>query len=259
MKRVALILTLMILATACNSVASVKWSVNELTNGHYDPETMLMHDWGPAIVIERGVANSCIERDSEVSGRRHLCRVIDGYEEIGDVKNWVIDYPANPVQMPLSVDGECNDGISWSDGGYGCVIVLQDGSTYEGCQHVTPLNDFICDYRARKHIVLKTSGDAYSYLLRKFWNWSLYTAGSPLACAGGLTGVMMGKSITAPMLADCADGPMDRSAEGVTLDDLRQSEPTIESLEGEPALTPSENPEPDSSVEGMPEVEEVGA
>ena len=43
----------------------------------------LQHHWGPAIVIEAGAANSCVTRGSDVPGRQHYCRVVDGVSGYG--------------------------------------------------------------------------------------------------------------------------------------------------------------------------------
>lgn len=163
-----------------------------------DPGYALAHDWGPAIVLEQGVANSCVTRDSEVAGRANLCRVVDGYEGIGDNRNWLIQFPVG--RGPLGQSGT-------DSSAHGRIIVLDGGSVFEGCDFRSPDNSYLCDYRQRKAIVLKTSGDAYSYALRKLWDWSKY-AGNTAGCATGISGVWAGAKIRLPLLSDCADGPL---------------------------------------------------
>lgn len=167
-----------------------------------DPKRELIHDWSPSRAIETGVVNSCVIRDSDVKGREHLCRVVDGYEEKGDKRNWLIDFSARDPEGPLASEGSNGDP-------HGILIVMDDGATYEGCTWFSPSNDFLCDYRIRKPIVLKTSGNAREYVLRKLWDWAKY-AGNTYGCAQGIGSVMVdGFSISQLFLANCFDGPLE--------------------------------------------------
>jgi hypothetical protein len=123
---------------------------------------------------------------------------VDGYESIGDSRNWLIKFPLN--SGPLAQSGE-------DSSTYGQIIVLDGGQVYEGCDWRSPDNSYLCDYRQRKQIVLRTSGSAYSYVLRKLWDWTKYV-GNTAGCAGGIASLWSGSKVTLPMLTGCADGPM---------------------------------------------------
>jgi hypothetical protein len=157
---------------------------------------------GPYPVIEVGVANSCVDTSSQVSGRQHYCRVVDGYEEIGDRRNWLVRYTfdGRPGGGPIAQSG--ND-----DSYYGRTIITDGGEVFEGCDWRSPDNSYLCDYRIRKPVVTNISGGAWSHVLHKAWAWTKYI-GNALGCAGGIAGVMIGKPITLPLLTDCVDGPM---------------------------------------------------
>jgi len=179
--------------------AAGKVTIIETTD---DPEKVLQHDWSPSQAIERGIANSCVFRDSQVKGREHLCRVIDGHEETGDERNWLVDFPAEPDKGPLSIEGR-------NGGPKGIFIVLDGGTTFEGCDWISPSNDYHCDYRMRKPVVLKTKGNAREFVLRTFWDWSRYAA-SAYGCAEGIAGVLWkGDDIRKFFLSACFDGPLD--------------------------------------------------
>ena len=173
-----------------------------ITSISNDPGRTLRHGWSPSVAIESGVANSCVKRASDVSKREHLCRVVDGYEGVGDGRNWKLDFPTSG-ESPLRVKGS-------NSSKYGFVVVLDGGMVYEGCTWSSPSNDYTCDYRMRKPIVLKTSGNALGYALRKLWSWTKYV-GNTLGCAGGIATLWYGGAsgkVTLPILSDCADGPM---------------------------------------------------
>lgn len=147
--------------------------------------------------------------------------MLDGYEEIGDNRNWLIGYEIGAGQGPLGWSG-----LNLGTGDpYGITIVTHGGTVYEGCWWQSPTNDYLCDFRARKQIVLRTSGSAYSYVLRKLWNWTLYT-GNAAGCAGGIAGLWTGQRVTLPLLSDCVDGPMSSSAAAATV--AIEEGPTIE-------------------------------
>lgn len=163
-----------------------------------DPGKTLQHSWSPGIPIETGVVNSCYRASSDVAGRANVCRVVDGYDQAGDDRNWKITLGGG--YRVLAQYGE-------NSSTYGRVIVLDGGQVFEGCNYYSADTTYNCDYRIRKQIVLKTSGSAYSYVLRKLWNWTKYV-GSAAGCAGGIAGVWTGQRITLPMLSSCADGPL---------------------------------------------------
>jgi len=169
-----------------------------ITSTSQDPHYALRHDWGPYPAIENGIANSCIIRQSTVNGREHLCRVIDGYEELNDNRNWIVKFDIG--EGPLAQAGSDNDQ-------YGQTIVLGDGNVYEGCDWRSPDNSYLCDYHARKQIVIHTSTSGWGYGLRKLWDWTRY-AGDTLGCASGIVSLWYGAKVGAALLSACDDGPM---------------------------------------------------
>lgn len=178
--------------TIATGEVALAYSVTQVTT---DPGRTLRHDYSLSPGIEVGSVTSCMIR-SGPSGRKDLCRVIDGYETI-DNRNWKIDFATN--ESPLSVAGVNNST-------YGMVIVLGNGAIYEGCNWISPANDYICDYRARKEKVMLVSG-TNAYVLRKTWDWIKYV-GTATSCAGGITSAWTGNPITLGALTACADGPL---------------------------------------------------
>lgn len=203
----------------CRTVSEQKW----------DPEFELRHDFSltGANNVEYGKSpTSCVETPSDVENRGTICRVVDGYEGVGDARNWKIDvintaqFP-DPSAPPIQIDGgsssntnanTCRAPELWADVGsqlevYGCGITFDDGSRYEGCAWNAYDDDWWCDYRIRKPVVLKLSTGGWDYVLRKFWAWKSYVA-SAVGCAAGLAAVERGNKVTYPFLVACADGPM---------------------------------------------------
>lgn len=159
-----------------------------------DPGYSLRHDWGPGVLIEQnGGANSCFESGSSAPGRDYYCRVIDGYEAVGDHRNWRVS------GSPIASGGS-------DTSSYGRTIVVDSGQIFEGCDWLSPSNEYICDFRQRKAVVLKTDR-TWSFVLRKAWDWARY-AGDAAGCAGGIAGLWSGGVITVPLLSGCLDGPM---------------------------------------------------
>lgn len=174
---------------------------------------------GPFPAIEVGSANSCIDTRSDVAGRSHTCRVVDGYDTgrpgdppaLRDTRNWLITIHLGNVA-----------GIAHRDDyRYGEAVVLYSGEMFEGCELIDsyPFNPdptdknflntrIVCDYRIRKPVVTNTSTNEWKNVLLKAWHWSGYV-GSVLGCAGGLAGIMAGVGkVTFPLLRGCVDGPM---------------------------------------------------
>lgn len=170
---------------------------------------------GPDPAIENGAVNSCIDTVSNVAGRFHYCRVVDGYDD-GHSSNPVLRDNRNFL---ISIDH--GDVEALHDSANGAAIVLYSGQAFEGCEVIMrypfvpgyyggkPYSKYLCEYRIRKPIVTRTSGsNAWDYVLRKSWHWTLYV-GNDVGCAGGMAGVMAGVGhITFPLLTDCVDGPM---------------------------------------------------
>lgn len=192
-----LVLTVSFVAVGCTGPSgSSTYTVS--TGGNVSHP--LKHDWSPGIPIEQGVVNSCYFTPSDGQTHNSLCRVVDGYEESGDRRNWTIDFPASPPSHPLSVSGVNGSTL-------GMMIVLDDGAMFEGCDWYSPSNDYVCDYRVRKPVAVRISGGGYDYLT-KLWDWSRYVAGGPLSCATGIASVWTGAKITAPLLGSCLSDPM---------------------------------------------------
>lgn len=172
-----------------------------------DPGFQLHHDWGPGILIENGPhGNSCIFADSDVAGRRDICRVLDGIEGYGvnDPGNWLIT-PSDPIngERPIKVTGS-------NAAPYGHTITYDGGSEFEGCWWRSPDNSFLCDYRVRKQVVANPhAAGGWDYFLRKAWNWDRYVLNTA-ECAGGIHALIVGQArVSAFLLNTCLDGPMD--------------------------------------------------
>jgi hypothetical protein len=171
--------------------------------GAPDPGFALRHDFSLSPGIEVGRITSCIDRDSRVSGRDYLCRIIGGYEELDQGGNWHIDAAPSAGRADVVIAAQ---GSNTSP--YGWAIALADGRTFEGCRWISPSNDYDCDYQSSKHVVLEADRtDFFGHALRKLWDWSL-TQGNALGCAGGVVSVWYGGVLTLPFLVDCLDGPL---------------------------------------------------
>jgi hypothetical protein len=171
--------------------------------GPPDPGYALRNDFSLSPGIAPGQLTSCMDRDSNVAGREHLCRRILGHEESGDSANYHLDLgPCGGCTQVSHVIASRGS----NDSPYGMTIVLDNGAVYEGCRWTSPTDDYDCDYFADHQFVMRTGGH-WDFVLRKFWNWTS-AQGNALGCAGGIVGVWYGGVITLPMLADCADGPL---------------------------------------------------
>lgn len=223
---VAGVLALAAVLTGCNT-----WTITEISNGTWDPNLRVDHEWTPYPAIENsGSLNSCVPRYATVEDRAHMCRVIDGVEDVetqyfGDYRNWIIDFGDNAESKPMDVyiarghgDGvrsynlpqglACQPAYFDPTWDLGCTIVLEDGSVYSGCVYQWNGNVYVCDYRNRKPLVMNISGGGWSHILHKGWDWVHYL-GDAAACGSGLGAVSVGAvNITALMLLACVDGPM---------------------------------------------------
>jgi hypothetical protein len=150
---------------------------------------------GPSPVIEAGVANSCLQAPAEGGGVGRLCRVVDGYERIGDMRNWIIriDFgnPASEDWIAGWTDSGTR-GLPWTR--YGRVIVLHDGTMFEGCTleglaRYTIDSDFTkyrCNYRIRKPVTTHIDGHGWDQFLAALWPNFVGDA-DMAACAVGFT------------------------------------------------------------------------
>lgn len=190
--------------TACDPPATTTpggYTVYE--NLHAAPTYPLQHSWSPAIPIEAGVANSCITAtQTEVANRSHFCRVVDGYEETGDHRDWTIIWASRTSPTLAYTKGSI----------YGEQIVLGGGQMYEGCTYNDPGNVmpwYDCDYRIRKPVVFSTdSSNSLHWGLMKLWNWSQYAANEGV-CAFGVRSLWAGLKITVGLIGDCIAQPFE--------------------------------------------------
>jgi hypothetical protein len=163
----------------------------------------LKHTWSPSNPIEDGIANSCIQTAIDDGTNRNYCRVVDGYEETHDNRDWFIRLDSN--RSPV---------MSWAGTGtnWGETIVLDGGMIFEGCDfHYMGQNQgswYDCDYRIRKPVIFNSdSSNSFRWGLNKFWDWGKY-AGSAAGCSFGIASVWGGAKITSALLLDCAAGPL---------------------------------------------------
>lgn len=192
---VACLLPLASVLSACQPQQGVV-----ITSTKTDPGKPLRHDWGPSVVIESGVANSCYFVDeSVVAGKSSICRVVDGYEEVGDKRNWKVTAPNSLILSRPMMDY------------YSYSILLDGGAVFEGCvlnSNSGGTSTFTCDYRIRKISAAGGTGSAVNYFFKKLWNWNKYV-GNTAGCALGISSVWSGTAkITHSMVTGCLGGPM---------------------------------------------------
>ena len=169
-----------------------------------EPQFTLRHDFSLSPGLEPGKVTSCIARGSQVDGRAHLCRVVEGHEAVDDFRNWLVDgqpWESDPIPDSVIIGQSGEASSSW-----GISIVTSSGEQFEGCNWYAPTGDYFCDYKVSRQTVLKTSGEV-DFVLRKFWDWTKYV-GAAGECGVGVTGVWGGAPISAAFLLACADGPL---------------------------------------------------
>lgn len=165
-----------------------------------EPKFTLRHDFSLSPGLEAGKVTSCIARESQVEGRAHLCRIVDGHEAVDDFRNWYVDgqpWESDPIPDSVIIDqsGEASSSC-------GITIVTSAGEQLEGYNWYAPTGD----YKVSRQTVRKTSGEI-DYVLRKFWDWGKYL-GDAGGCAFGAASARGGSPITASFLLACADGPL---------------------------------------------------
>jgi hypothetical protein len=163
-------------------------TVTTLTSSSQAEDFPLQHDWGPAIAMENGVANSCIVRKAQGTSHEHLCRTLDGHGPTGDRRNWRIEGGRVVAKENRS--------------GHGWVLVYEGGTTYEGCRAGTGGSIWVCAYRVRQHAVLQTNSNSKYYYLRALKQWAGSTTDA-LSCASAVVAVWRGGRWTVPALAAC--------------------------------------------------------
>jgi hypothetical protein len=131
---------------------------------------------------------SCYDRTDP----EYLCRIVSGYEETGDKRNFLVR------QQDALDDG--------SDPTYGHALVSRAGIQYEGCRRWRN-GDWHCDYATRRHVPREHYEDK-RWVLRVMWDWGKHTAGQA-GCASALSG-WWGKTLRFPVvLKSCLNGPLE--------------------------------------------------
>ncbi len=165
----------------------------------------------------------CYDRESSVSGREDICRVLKGYEDGSggwpdDTRQWIIDYdgglfdegplawaswPGNPMfgEHPWFA---CPVGVTMDP--YGCAIVTEQGAVYEGCTYSREANFYLCDYQSTWHKAMAVGGLDHINYLRATIAWSVYVFNAA-SCAWDL----YHGQIDEQMVVDCNDGPYNGS------------------------------------------------
>jgi len=178
-----------------------------------DPGYPLHHDWSPGIPIESGIANSCVF-SSHGQGVADLCRVVDGYEETGDHRNWDIRATCTPYTVDIFGTWYCIPdasevkvwGSPWDT--YGMIVGTAGGEIYEGCRWYEVDNTTInywCDYRIRKEITIRYStGGEYMPFWDLWPGYIEYLATDVLGCVSFIVGIWYGFPFNLPGLAACA-------------------------------------------------------
>jgi hypothetical protein len=126
-------------------------------------------------------------------GEGYACRIVSGYEETGDRRNFLV----------RSQDGLSNG----SHPQFGHELVTRGGIVYEGCRPWRN-GDFHCDYATRKQVSDKDFGSK-GWVARVFWKWENYME-DQVGCAAAITGLwggVTGKGFLV-FLADCDNGPL---------------------------------------------------
>ncbi len=175
-----------------------------LNNSAGSPQPSLFGDW----------PGSCMYIHSDVSGRRVLCRAVDGYEPLGYPQNWDIQIQYG---YPL---------YAHNTNGYGYSIALspyQDPGgaerTFEGCRRISNwdgqpqfistsyLTHYVCNYRVRNQVVADhMTGGAWSKVLSTLWyeaHSDAATADCAFAVMGWTAGVPLAlKALTTSVCAE---------------------------------------------------------
>jgi hypothetical protein len=156
----------------------------------------------------------CTYVPSQVEGRRDLCRVLEGVEELNDHRNWLvfITLDGHPAAIPGPASSYNSEG--WS-------FTTSEGTTFEGCRNAhiySPVMGLkmMCDYRSVHPFVASeqvSHGFQMTYMLDKLWHWGRYSMKPEVGCAASMLGLIKnaGLLITGKFLLDCTDTPWDGS------------------------------------------------
>jgi hypothetical protein len=182
-----------------------------------DPQVGLRHAFSLSPGILPGEVTSCMRRRSRARGRHDLCRLVYGIDSLGGRHNmnWLIDgcLPGQPLR-----NGGCEriiraKGSNTGNYKYAIVSKYLTGDnlyihSYEGCRWQSPTNNYWCDYRTARHIVLNLPGNAWRRFLKVAWSWTGYLS-KTAGCAGSIHRVWIrAERINLPFLTACLDGPL---------------------------------------------------
>lgn len=126
-------------------------------------------------------------------GEGYLCRIVAGYEDTGDKRNFLVR------RQDALDDGH--------DSTFGNALVARDGIVYEGCAQWRT-GDWFCDYKTRNQ-VSREHYESKGYVARTFWKWKDYIK-SQAGCAGAISGLwagLKGKGFLF-FLDECNNGPL---------------------------------------------------
>lgn len=153
-----------------------------------------------------GVPEVCKPIRSDVEHRTDYCRFIYGAEEFGDNRTWELTFTADgkPGGGPFSIN--CDPYHI-----YGCALVVEDGTHYEGCVAIVSVNEnsYACDYRAKRPFMMSNNVDhGLGFYPDKLWNWTKYEANAAKSCALAFAAVASRRNIlTVTALIGCVDTP----------------------------------------------------
>lgn len=152
----------------------------------------LRHDFSMAIGLPghgKHEPTSCYD----TWGDNYLCRIVSGYEETGDDRNFL-------VRAKDALD-------NGPEPRFGHELTSRGGVVHEGCTQWRN-GDWQCDYATRKQV----DGEHYGsdgWVLKVFWDWAKYT-GDQAQCAAALSGLWGGITRKAwlALINDCKNGPL---------------------------------------------------
>lgn len=164
--------------------------VSSFRNGP-DVAYPLQHDFSMAVGLPghgKNEPTSCYDgEDGE-----YLCRIVAGYEETGDKRNFLV-----PAQDALDDDSHPT---------FGHALVARDGIQYEGCTQWRN-GDWFCDYASRRHVARRHYEDK-RWVLRVLWDWGKYTSGQA-GCATALSGWWGKTGGILVVSRGCLNGPLE--------------------------------------------------
>lgn len=153
----------------------------------------LRHDFSMAIGLPghgKHEPTSCYDG---WDGKGYLCRIVSGYEQTGDKRNFL-------VRSQDALDNGLHPK-------FGHELISRGGIVYEGCTQWRN-SDWHCDYATRKQVSNEHYGSD-GWVARVFWKWENYIE-DQAGCAAAITGLwggLTGKGFLV-FLKDCKNGPL---------------------------------------------------